>query len=186
MNVQNRAAFAALLSAAIWLTACSSTPVAPAVMAKETTPVISTTSPTANSVANKPTVAPAVAATALAPYLDPLNPLYKERSAYFDFDQSAIKPAAVPLIELHGKFLAVHPAVSIKIEGHTDEQGGSEYNLALGQKRAEAVFKALEMYGVKDSQMEAISFGKEKPKAPGHDETAYAQNRRADLAYPGK
>lgn len=186
MNALNRLVFTAVVAASILLVACSSTPVAPPETAKETAPVISTPSTSTNSVANKPTVAAAVAATALAPYLDPLNPLYKERSAYFDFDQSVIKPAAVPLIELHGKFLAAHPAVSIKIEGNTDEQGGSEYNLALGQKRAEAVLKALKMYGVKDAQMEAVSFGKEKPKAPGHDETAYVQNRRADLAYPAK
>jgi len=89
-------------------------------------------------------------------------------------------------MELHGRFLATHPAVSIKIQGNTDELGGTEYNLALGQKRAEAVLKTLKIYGVKDSQMEAVSFGEEKPKAMGHEETAYAQNRRADLAYPVK
>jgi peptidoglycan-associated lipoprotein len=76
--------------------------------------------------------------------------------------------------------------VAIKIEGNTDERGGAEYNLALGQKRAEAVSKALKLFGVKDSQVEAVSFGKEKPKAPGHDEVSYAQNRRADLDYPAK
>ncbi len=186
MNALNRLVFSAAVAASILLVACSSTPVAPPETAKEAAPVISTPPPSSMPVANKPTVAAAVAATALAPYLDPANPLYRERSAYFDFDQSAIKPDAVPMIELHGKFLAVHPAVSIRIEGNTDEQGGSEYNLALGQKRAEAVLKALKMYGVKDSQMEAVSFGKEKPKAAGHDEAAYAQNRRADLAYPAK
>ncbi|HSY28407.1 MAG TPA: OmpA family protein, partial [Burkholderiaceae bacterium] len=69
------------------------------------------------------------------------------------------------------------------IQGNTDERGGSEYNLALGQKRAEAVRKALTVMGVADSQLEAVSFGKEKPKATGHDEAAWSQNRRADLAY---
>jgi peptidoglycan-associated lipoprotein len=87
---------------------------------------------------------------------------------------------------LHGKFLASHPLLAIKIEGNADERGGAEYNLALGQKRAEAVSKALKIFGVKDSQMEAVSFGKEKPKALGHEEASYAQNRRADLDYPVK
>lgn len=186
MNALNRLTFTAMVAASLLLGACSSTPVAPPETAKATAPAISTPSASSNSVANKPTVAAAVVATPLAPYLDPANPLYKQRSAYFDFDQSAIRPDAVPVIELHGKFLAVHPAVSIRIEGNTDEQGGSEYNLALGQKRAQAVLKALKMYGVKDSQMEAVSFGKEKPKAAGHDEAAYTQNRRADLTYPAK
>ena len=81
---------------------------------------------------------------------------------------------------------SAEPAVSIKIEGNTDERGGAEYNLALGQKRAEAVSRALKIFGVKDAQMEAVSFGKEKPKVLGHDDASYAQNRRADLDYPAK
>ncbi|WP_296447418.1 peptidoglycan-associated lipoprotein Pal [Rhodoferax sp. UBA5149] len=181
MSVKKRLALGAVMGATILLAACSSTPVAPPMAAKVATPA--TTLPAA---ANKPTVPVAVAATPLSPYLDPLNPLYKERSVYFDFDQAAVKPNAAPLMELHGRFLATHPAVSIKIQGNTDELGGTEYNLALGQKRAEAVLKTLKIYGVKDSQMEAVSFGEEKPKAMGHEETAYAQNRRADLAYPVK
>lgn len=97
-----------------------------------------------------------------------------------------MKPDYAPLLEMHGKYLATHPNVIIKVQGNTDEQGGAEYNLALGQKRAEAVTRALRVFGVKDSQLEAISFGKEKPKALGHDEAAHEQNRRADLAYPDK
>ncbi len=88
------------------------------------------------------------------------------------------------MLELHGKYLAANPQIVIKVQGNTDEKGGAEYNLALGQKRAEAVVKMLKIYGVKDSQLEAVSFGKEKPKALGHDDAAHAQNRRADLAYP--
>ena len=76
--------------------------------------------------------------------------------------------------------------MSIKVEGNTDDQGSAEYNLALGQKRAQAVITALKTQGVKDSQMEAVSFGKEKPKASGTDADSRAQNRRADLAYPSK
>ena len=181
MSVQVRGRFfAAALTSAI-LAACSSTPVVAPVSAVASTPAAP------GPKASQPAVLAAPKPTAqLLPYLDPQNPLYKERSVYFDFDQAAIKPAATSMIEMHGKYLASHPAVAIKIEGNTDETGGAEYNLALGQKRAEAVAKALKIFGVKDTQMEAVSFGEEKPKALGHDELAHAQNRRADLDYPGK
>ena len=86
----------------------------------------------------------------------------------------------------HGKFLAANPNVSIKVEGNTDDRGSAEYNLALGQKRAQALITALKVQGVKDSQMEAISYGKEKPKATGADEESRAQNRRDDIVYPSK
>ena len=119
-------------------------------------------------------------------YLDPSNVLSRERSVYFDFDQATLKPEGEKLLALHGSFLAAHPEVSIKVEGNTDEQGGAEYNLALGQRRAQAVVKVLKLSGVKDAQMEAISFGKEKPIATGHDEASRAKNRRVDLDYPSK
>lgn len=185
MNIRNRLAFSAALTASILLGACSSTPVATPMASKEAAPANATA--TTATTAAKPTNTGAVTTQMpLAAYLDPQNVLYKERSVFFDFDKSLVKPEGVSLIEQHGKFLASHPAVSIKIEGNTDEQGGSEYNLALGQKRAEAVAKTLKIYGVKDSQMEAVSLGEEKPKAIGHDEAAHAQNRRADLVYPTK
>jgi peptidoglycan-associated lipoprotein len=76
--------------------------------------------------------------------------------------------------------------VAVKIEGNCDERGSAEYNLALGQKRAESVRQSLKVYGVKDTQLEAVSWGSEKPKAQGHDESAWAQNRRADVQYPGR
>jgi peptidoglycan-associated lipoprotein len=177
MHIHNRLALTAAMAASIFLGACSSTPVAPAANAnnaanQSTAPATSSTAPAAM------TSAP------IAPYLDPQNALYKERSVYFDFDQSIVKPENSRLMELHGKYLASNPSVAIKIEGNTDEQGGAEYNLALGQKRAEAVVKSLTIYGAAKTQMEAVSFGSEKPKALAHDEAAHAQNRRADLAYP--
>ncbi|MEO8856414.1 MAG: peptidoglycan-associated lipoprotein Pal [Burkholderiaceae bacterium] len=180
---------ALLMGATVWLAGCSSTPVAPVA---ESAPAVSTAPAPAPSTpapmaATPQAAAPSsTAANTLPPYLDPSNVLYRERSIYFDFDQTIIKPAYVKVLEEHGRYLAAHPSVAIRIEGNTDELGGTEYNLALGQKRAEAVLKALETYGVKDAQMEAVSFGKERPKATGHDEAAYAQNRRADLAYPNK
>lgn len=181
MIIRNRLALSATLAASILLGACSSTPLTTPVAAKDAAPTSPTPAP-----AKPADSAAVVAPAALAAYLDPQNILYKERSVYFDFDQSTLKPEGVKVIEQHGKYLASHANVSIKIEGNTDEQGGVEYNLALGQKRAEAVFKALKTYGVKDTQMEAVSFGELKPTATGHDEAARAQNRRADLAYPAK
>jgi len=125
-----------------------------------------------------------VATVSLPAYLDPKSDISTGRSVYFDFDMALVKPEFSGLVERHGKFLTSNPSVSIKIEGNTDERGSAEYNLALGQKRAQSVLQALRIYGVKDSQMEAISWGSERPKATGHDESAWAQNRRADLQYP--
>lgn len=122
----------------------------------------------------------------LPDYLDPKSLISTDRSVFFDYDVYSIKSNYTPLVERHGKYLASHPALAIKVEGNADERGSAEYNLALGQKRAEAVLTALKIYGVKASQMEAVSWGKEKPRATGHDETAWAQNRRVDLVYPTK
>ena len=112
------------------------------------------------------------------------GPVGVERLVYFDYDSYVVKPQFQALLDAHARFLKANPARKVNLEGHTDERGGREYNLALGQKRAEAVVKALKTYGVRDGQMEAISWGKEHPKASGHDEAAWAQNRRADIAYP--
>lgn len=120
--------------------------------------------------------------TALDPFNDPANPLSK-RSVYFDFDSYAVKPEYQGVVETHGRYLNANKAKNIVIEGNTDERGGREYNLALGQKRAEAVKQRLRLLGVADSQVETVSFGKEKPKATGSTEEAYAQNRRADIVY---
>jgi peptidoglycan-associated lipoprotein len=185
MKNLNRLALLGCMSAAVFLGACSSTPmqapIANNAPAKPAAPVAP--APVVEAKAAAPTP---VSRSVLPPYLDPANPLSTQRSVYFDFDQSAVKPEGQRLLEMHGKYLAAHPTVAIKVAGNTDEQGGAEYNLALGQKRAQAVTKILKVYGVADAQMEAVSFGKEKPKALGHDEDARAQNRRADLDYPTK
>ena len=117
---------------------------------------------------------------------DPLtdsSSILSKRSVYFDYDSSNVKTESVALIEAHGKYLASHKERKVVIQGNTDERGGSEYNVALGQKRAEAVRALLVIYGAKESQLEAVSFGKEKPRASGSNETAWAENRRVDLAY---
>ena len=111
------------------------------------------------------------------------GPANVARIIYFDYDSYVIKPEFQNLIEAHARFLKTNNARRIAIEGHTDERGGREYNLALGQRRAEAVRRSLGLLGVPDSQVEAVSFGKEKPAVPGSDEAAWAQNRRAEIVY---
>ncbi|MES2959080.1 MAG: peptidoglycan-associated lipoprotein Pal [Pseudomonadota bacterium] len=103
------------------------------------------------------------------------------RIVYFDFDSFVVKDEFRPVIETHAKRMAANRSQKGMIEGHTDERGGREYNLALGQKRAEAVLRSMTLLGVTDSQLEAVSFGKERPAAPGSDEAAWAKNRRAEL-----
>jgi len=102
---------------------------------------------------------------------------------YFDYDSFVVKPEFQSVLEAHARFMKANKNLRANLEGHTDERGGSEYNLALGQKRAEAVRRALSVLGVPEAQMESVSFGKEKPVAQGSDESAYAQNRRAALNY---
>lgn len=102
---------------------------------------------------------------------------------YFDFDSYIIKPEFQSLIETHARYLKADKNRKAVIEGNTDERGGHEYNLALGQKRSEAVRRALDLLGVADSQVEAVSFGKEKPVALGSDEASMAKNRRAEIKY---
>jgi len=116
------------------------------------------------------------------PLNDPNNPLSR-RSVYFDFDSFTIRDEFRPVIEAHAKYLLANKLRKIVIQGNTDERGSREYNLALGQKRSEAVRRALTALGVSDSQIEAVSFGEEKPKAAGADEAAFAENRRADIVY---
>ncbi|MES2939526.1 MAG: peptidoglycan-associated lipoprotein Pal [Pseudomonadota bacterium] len=111
------------------------------------------------------------------------GPANVARIIYFDYDSNAIKPQYQSLVEAHARFLKSGGARHVVVEGHTDERGGREYNLALGQRRAEAVRRALNLLGVADSQVEAVSFGKEKPAVPGGDENAWAQNRRAEIVY---
>jgi peptidoglycan-associated lipoprotein len=124
-----------------------------------------------------------VRSTALAAHLDANSALSKEHSVFFGFDEAVIGPEDARVIEQHGKYLAASPKLKVKIEGNADERGSAEYNLALGQKRAEATLKALKIWGVRDSQMEPISWGEEHPQDKGHDESAYDHNRRADIVY---
>jgi peptidoglycan-associated lipoprotein len=105
------------------------------------------------------------------------------RVVYFDYDSFVIRPEFQTVIEAHAKYIRSDKNRKVSVEGHTDERGGREYNLALGQKRAESVRKALNLLGVPDGQVEAVSFGKEKPAMTGTAEAALAKNRRAEISY---
>lgn len=164
--------FASLSFGVAVLTACSSTPIADKTASDNRSTAATTT--------DSRSIAPVNVMT--DPLNDPKGALAK-RSVYFDYDSYIVQNSHKPTVETHAKYLAANKGRKITIQGNTDERGGTEYNLALGQKRAEAVRKSLSLLGVADSQMEAVSFGKEKPKATGHDEAAWAENRRADIAY---
>ena len=166
----------------LWLIACSSTPVSsPAPVAD------AAGTPTSQAVAGAtPGASPSTAARpdlASAP-LDPNAAAGHERSVFFEFDDAIVSSEYASLIQRHGRHLQANPAAKIVVQGNTDERGGSEYNLALGQRRAEAVKAALRVYGVRDAQIEAVSLGEERPHVQGHDESAWRQNRRADIVYP--
>lgn len=111
------------------------------------------------------------------------GPANTAKIIYFDFDSYVVKSEFQSDLDAHAKYLTANKSRKMAIEGHTDDRGGREYNLALGQKRAEAVRRALGLLGVTDSQVEAVSFGKEKPAAAGADEASRAKNRRAEITY---
>ena len=104
-----------------------------------------------------------------------------QRSVYFDYDSNAVKDEYRGLIEEHARYLRENPSVKARIEGNADERGSREYNLALGQRRAEAVVKTLRLMGIPENRLEAVSYGEEKPRRTGHDEASWAENRRGDL-----
>jgi len=168
---------ALIITSTLLFTACSTTPTnetnAPASDTTKASASTATTQPVASS-----TAAPAKAAQ--------LNIIPIKRSVFFDYNKYDLKPEYSPVVEDHAKYLIANSDKKATIQGNADERGGSEYNLALGQKRAEAERKALELLGVPTSQLEAISFGKEKPRSSGHNETAWADNRRADIVYHSK
>ena len=169
--------FLAAAAAAFVLAGCSSVPI-------DEVPVedrkASATGPGGAGTGAQTTVTPVQADPGATGAVGPAN---VPRILYFDYDSYVIKPEYQPLIESHARFLKSNNGRRVVLEGHTDERGGREYNLALGQRRAEAVRRALNLLGVPDSQMEAVSLGEEKPASAGSDESAWSQNRRAEIAY---
>jgi peptidoglycan-associated lipoprotein len=109
--------------------------------------------------------------------------LLATRVVYFDFDSSEIKGAGTDVVGAHAKFLAANPATRVRLEGHTDERGSREYNIGLGERRAQSVRRALLLQGAADAQISTVSYGEERPAVPGHDEAAWAKNRRVEIVY---
>jgi peptidoglycan-associated lipoprotein len=114
------------------------------------------------------------------------NSILSKRSVYFDFDSYAVRDDYKPLIDAHARYLQGERNGRMTIQGNTDERGSREYNIALGQRRADAVKKMMVLLGATDSQIETVSFGKEKPRNPGHDEGSWTENRRDDFVYRGE
>jgi peptidoglycan-associated lipoprotein len=185
MPANRIASFAALAAlTALALAACSGGPVSeqPGASVEDRTatakPQTATTAPvTKVDLTGKDIVGPdpAVKTGALA-----------QRSIFYDLDQYDIKDEYKPLVEAHAKYLRDHPGRKMLIQGNTDERGSREYNVSLGQRRSEGVKKMLLLLGAKEDQVESVSLGEEKPKSEGHDETAWAQNRRSDILYQGE
>lgn len=152
--------------------------------AAPTSPVVETS----NNAVVAPVATPSAAPTPSAPVitmdaLDDPHGVLAKRSVYFPLDVDSVQDSDKPVVQAHGKYLGNHGDRKARVEGNADERGSSEYNLALGQRRADNVKKSLVLSGAKDAQVEATSYGEEKPKVVGHDESAWSQNRRADLNY---
>jgi peptidoglycan-associated lipoprotein len=170
-----------VVSAAALAVGCASTK-----LEEKPAPVVEETKPAPPAPPPAPPPVAKVEAPQPPPVVDALNDpnsVLAKRSVYFDFDKSLIRGEFQPLIEAHGRYLVDHSQRQIRIEGNCDERGGREYNLALGQRRADAVRERMQLVGVPSARIETISFGKEKPKATGHEESAWAENRRADIVY---
>lgn len=183
------------MAALAFLAACGSTPLPPAQPAA----MAPVSAPTSAAAAASPagtdapatgvqsvTAQPAAPSAALPAHLDPANRIARERVIYFEFDSTLLDAADQALIASHARYLLSAPALTLKVEGHADERGGSEYNLALGLRRAETVRRALALLGVNDARVEATSWGEERPQAEGHEESAWTKNRRAEFVYPAR
>ena len=171
------------------LAGCSSTPTQDAPIEDRTptatTPAAGAGATTSGATTTGVSGTPGGSTGAVNPLKDPANILSK-RSVYFDYDQFAIKEEFKAMIDAHANYLRANRNARAIIQGNSDERGTREYNIALGQSRADAVKKLLLLLGASEAQIETVSFGKEKPRREGHDETSWAENRRADLVHAGE
>lgn len=179
-----------VLAAAALLAACSSAPIEPTAAPAQSAvakPAAPSVAPNAGATTAGTPAASGGSASALPPAAAALAALTpRQRSVYFDFDDFTIDPADQRMLAQHAKVLVAEPGVNVRLEGHADDRGSAEYNLALGQRRAEAVKRALAILGVRESQMQATSWGEEKPAVAGENEYAWSRNRRAEIVYPQK
>ncbi len=167
------------IAVATSMTACTST-----VVEQGGTVFVAPLPAAASAPLPEPTPEPAAQViNVLPPHLDPDSELYRHRSVFFAFDQSTLRPQDLSVVEAHGIYLWRYPELRVRVEGNTDDRGSREYNLALGQRRAEAVGAAMRLLGAREDQIEAVSYGEEKPRRSGDDEASRAHNRRADIVY---
>jgi len=159
---------------------CASTPTEEAKPADEPKAVPATPAPP--SVTTRPATPSQVQ---VDPLKDPNNVLSK-RSVFYDYDKYDIKDEYRPMLQAHGKYLAEHRGTKMLVQGNCDERGSREYNIALGQRRAEGVKRMLVLMGATESQVESVSLGEEKPRCTEHSEGCWSQNRRGDMLYNGE
>jgi len=133
--------------------------------------------------AEAPKAAPAPAQAAAVDPLDDPASILANRSTYYPFDVSVVQDEDKPMVQAHAKYLSEHANRKVRLEGNCDERGSNEYNLGLGQRRADGVNKMLALGGARDSQLESVSYGEEKPRCTDHNEACWKQNRRTDLNY---
>jgi peptidoglycan-associated lipoprotein len=169
-------------SLSLLLAACGSQPPAPE---QNPSGVESRTPTGVGGATTAPVTGDGVDPYSLAALKDPKSAVYK-RSVFFDYDQYVIKEEFKPLIDAHARFLVKNPKLRMLIQGNADERGSREYNLSLGQKRAEAMKKALTLLGAREDQIESVSLGEEKPRCTDQTEECWAQNRRGDMLYTGE
>ena len=177
------------MAAALLLSACGTKEPPSTIKVEDRSPSPTSTASTTNTPSTRSTESTGTATRTTTPSVDPLkdpnSPLSK-RVVYFDYDKDAVKAEFAGLVQAHATYLSQNRARKIRLEGHADERGSREYNMALGQRRADAVRKAAAVLGVGNDRIETISFGEDKPKSNGHDEASWAQNRRVEIVYDGE
>jgi peptidoglycan-associated lipoprotein len=176
----NRKILVMILSVALLASACASKPKKPIASAGDA--VASQSSGDAQS-SGVSTVQAGGGSNTSQGALGPTGALGSQRVIYFNFDSSDIKNEYIDVIAAHGRFLAGNASVRVRLEGHTDERGSREYNIGLGERRAQTVRRALALQGVQESQITTVSYGEERPAAAGSDENAYSKNRRVEIVY---
>jgi len=137
------------------------------------------------SQANKGAMSGENASPTVNPLVDPTNILSK-RSVYFEFDEYVVNDKYKSMVLSHARYLRENSNLNIRVQGNADERGSREYNLALGQRRADSVKRVMTLSGTPDSQIESVSYGEEKPRAVGHNEASWTENRRVDIRYQGE
>ena len=175
----------AVLSVSLVATGCSSKKPRPTTGSSTNSAVPSDQSPTAGGAGQTDATGTAAGVTnGTGPGVQgPTAPQLQTRTIYFDFDSSEVKSDYNGLITAHARYLAANPSTRVRLEGNTDERGSREYNIGLGERRAQAVRRALTLQGVTDAQITTVSYGEERPAVTGHTEEAWARNRRVDIVY---